>query len=71
MASRYATGCREQAIDDGIAYITEDRKLNGFFETMVVDDNVYIGKLVAAARLALLSVGSEMQAARRPMDQAR
>src|ERR1700747_25686 len=34
-----------QAIDDGIAYITEDRKLNGFFETMVVDDNVYIGKL--------------------------
>jgi ABC-type sugar transport system ATPase subunit len=35
----------KQAIDDGIAYITEDRKLNGFFETMVVDDNVYIGRL--------------------------
>jgi simple sugar transport system ATP-binding protein len=35
----------KQAIDAGIAYITEDRKLNGFFETMVVDDNVYIGKL--------------------------
>ena len=34
-----------QAINDGIAYITEDRKLNGFFETMVVDDNVYVGKL--------------------------
>ncbi len=34
-----------QAIDDGIAYITEDRKANGFFETMTVDDNVYIGKL--------------------------
>jgi ABC-type sugar transport system ATPase subunit len=34
-----------QAINDGIAYITEDRKANGFFETMVVDDNVYIGKL--------------------------
>jgi ABC-type sugar transport system ATPase subunit len=34
-----------QAIDDGIAYITEDRKLNGFFETMIVDDNVYIGNL--------------------------
>ena len=34
-----------QAIDDGIAYITEDRKANGFFETMIVDDNVYIGKL--------------------------
>ncbi|WP_407165350.1 sugar ABC transporter ATP-binding protein [Bradyrhizobium sp. ORS 111] len=34
-----------QAINDGIAYITEDRKANGFFETMVVDDNVYIGGL--------------------------
>ncbi|HWX57659.1 MAG TPA: sugar ABC transporter ATP-binding protein [Bradyrhizobium sp.] len=34
-----------QAIDDGIAYITEDRKANGFFETMIVDDNVYVGKL--------------------------
>ncbi|MCO5130213.1 MAG: sugar ABC transporter ATP-binding protein [Xanthobacteraceae bacterium] len=35
----------KQAIDDGIAYITEDRKRDGFFETMVVDDNVYIGRL--------------------------
>jgi ABC-type sugar transport system ATPase subunit len=35
----------KQAIDAGIAYITEDRKLNGYFETMVVDDNVYVGKL--------------------------
>ena len=34
-----------QAIDDGIAYITEDRKANGFFETMTADDNLYIGKL--------------------------
>ncbi len=39
----------KQAINDGIAYITEDRKLNGFFETMVVDDNVYIGKLATRA----------------------
>src|SRR3979490_3250495 len=35
----------KQAIDAGIAYITEDRKANGFFETMIVDDNVYIGNL--------------------------
>ena len=35
----------KQAIDDGIAYITEDRKANGFFETMIVDDNIYIGNL--------------------------
>jgi ABC-type sugar transport system ATPase subunit len=35
----------KQAINDGIVYITEDRKLNGYFETMVVDDNVYVGRL--------------------------
>jgi ABC-type sugar transport system ATPase subunit len=35
----------KQAIDDGIVYITEDRKLNGFFETMRIDDNVYLSKL--------------------------
>jgi ABC-type sugar transport system ATPase subunit len=40
---RYRTP--KEAINDGIIYITEDRKLNGFFETMVVDDNIYIGKL--------------------------
>ena len=39
----------KEAINDGITYITEDRKLNGFFETMVVDDNVYIGKLATKA----------------------
>ncbi|MBI5602405.1 MAG: sugar ABC transporter ATP-binding protein [Deltaproteobacteria bacterium] len=32
-----------QAIKEGIVYITEDRKNNGFFETMTVDDNIYIG----------------------------
>ncbi|MEQ8349303.1 MAG: ATP-binding cassette domain-containing protein [Sneathiellaceae bacterium] len=35
----------KQAIDDGIVYITEDRKVNGFFETMTVDDNIYVGRL--------------------------
>jgi len=34
-----------QAIRDGIAYITEDRKLDGFFETMTVDQNIYLGYL--------------------------
>ncbi|MBV9531250.1 MAG: sugar ABC transporter ATP-binding protein [Bradyrhizobium sp.] len=43
-----------QAIDDGIAYITEDRKANGFFETMVVDDNVYIGKLATRIGFSFL-----------------
>jgi ABC-type sugar transport system ATPase subunit len=35
----------KQAINDGICYITEDRKLNGYFETMRIDDNVYVSKL--------------------------
>lgn len=40
---RYRTP--RQAIDDGIVYITEDRKVDGFFETMAIDDNIYIGRL--------------------------
>ena len=34
-----------QAVKDGITYVTEDRKVSGFFETMTVDDNVYTGWL--------------------------
>jgi ABC-type sugar transport system ATPase subunit len=43
-----------QAIDDGITYITEDRKANGFFETMIVDDNVYIGRLATRTGFSFL-----------------
>ncbi len=32
-----------QAVKDGIAYITEDRKIEGFFETMSVAQNIYMG----------------------------
>jgi ABC-type sugar transport system ATPase subunit len=39
----------KQAIDDGIVYITEDRKLNGIFETMGIDDNIYLSKLATNA----------------------
>jgi ABC-type sugar transport system ATPase subunit len=35
----------KQAIDDGIVYLTEDRKANGFFETMTIEDNVFLGRL--------------------------
>ena len=34
-----------QAVRDGIAYITEDRKMEGFFETMSVARNIYMGLL--------------------------
>jgi simple sugar transport system ATP-binding protein len=36
-----------QAIRDGIAYITEDRKVDGFFETMTVDQNIFLGYLAS------------------------
>jgi ABC-type sugar transport system ATPase subunit len=34
-----------QAVRDGIAYITEDRKVEGFFETMSIAQNIYMGLL--------------------------
>jgi ABC-type sugar transport system ATPase subunit len=34
-----------QAVRDGVAYITEDRKVDGFFETMTADQNIYLGYL--------------------------
>jgi simple sugar transport system ATP-binding protein len=36
-----------QAVRDGITYVTEDRKVAGFFETMTTDDNIYIGWLAS------------------------
>ncbi|MBL8584557.1 MAG: sugar ABC transporter ATP-binding protein [Rhizobiaceae bacterium] len=43
-----------QAIADGIVYITEDRKLNGFFETMRIDENIYTAKLATPEGSAVL-----------------
>ncbi len=34
-----------QSVRDGIAYITEDRKVEGFFETMSIKSNLFIGLL--------------------------
>jgi simple sugar transport system ATP-binding protein len=38
------------AVRRGIAYITEDRKVEGFFETMVINQNVYMGFLARFIR---------------------
>ncbi|HWA46157.1 MAG TPA: sugar ABC transporter ATP-binding protein [Hypericibacter adhaerens] len=43
-----------QAVRDGIVYITEDRKLDGFFETMTADDNIYLGYLASPKGRRLL-----------------
>jgi simple sugar transport system ATP-binding protein len=32
-------------VRDGIAYVTEDRKAEGFFETMSIERNIYLGLL--------------------------
>lgn len=36
-----------QAVRDGIVYVTEDRRLEGFFETMSIEDNLYTGWLAS------------------------
>ncbi len=61
---RYRTP--KQGVDDGIVYLTEDRKLNGYFETMTVDDNIYTGRLATKAgwRLLLSRAAREQLAAR-------
>ena len=33
------------AMNDGIVYVTEDRKLDGFFETMSIRENIWMGDL--------------------------
>jgi len=33
------------AVRDGIIYVTEDRKIEGFFETMSIAQNIYIGAI--------------------------
>jgi ABC-type sugar transport system ATPase subunit len=42
-AVRYRTPRR--AVRDGIVYVTEDRKLEGFFETMTISQNIHIGSI--------------------------
>jgi simple sugar transport system ATP-binding protein len=51
---RYRTP--RQAVGDGVAYVTEDRKAEGFFETMSVAENIYIGRISSASHEELRSV---------------
>lgn len=48
-----------QAIDAGIAYVTEDRKVDGFFETMTIARNIYVGLLAKLRSKRLLFRRSE------------
>lgn len=49
------------AVKDGIAYITEDRKVEGFFETMSIARNVYLGLLAKFPRGRFLLSRREAQ----------
>ncbi|MFA7437268.1 sugar ABC transporter ATP-binding protein [Castellaniella sp.] len=51
----------KQAIRDGIVYVTEDRKIEGFFETMSIAENLYVGQM-AAHRAAQRVNMAQMQA---------
>jgi ABC-type sugar transport system ATPase subunit len=50
------------AVRDGIVYVTEDRKIEGFFETMTIAGNIQLGKL--ATGVNPLSVVLKSQARR-------
>ncbi|HLG85997.1 MAG TPA: sugar ABC transporter ATP-binding protein [Alphaproteobacteria bacterium] len=51
------------AMRDGIVYVTEDRKLEGFFETMSIARNVYMGLLAKLGRRRpLISAREEAEA---------
>lgn len=44
-----------QAVADGIAYVSEDRKLDGFFDTLSIAENIGLGWLAKFGRRTLLA----------------
>ncbi len=49
------------AIRDGIAYVTEDRKVEGFFETMSIARNIYVGLLAKLGRRRPFALAREAE----------
>jgi len=50
-----------EAVRDGIVYVTEDRKLEGFFETMSIAENFYSGLLAAGLEKSAIINFAEMR----------
>jgi simple sugar transport system ATP-binding protein len=50
-----------EAVRDRIVYVTEDRKAEGFFETMSIAENFYSGLLAAGLEKSLIISLSEMR----------
>lgn len=49
------------AVRDGIVYVTEDRKLDGFFETKSISENIYLGQLASNGHKSMTVSRSEMK----------
>jgi simple sugar transport system ATP-binding protein len=47
------------AVQDGIVYITEDRKLEGFFETMTISENIHASLLASGQKSSSIVRKSE------------
>jgi simple sugar transport system ATP-binding protein len=47
------------AVGDGVVYVTEDRKRDGFFETMSVAENIYIGQISSFQSRGIVASMSE------------
>ncbi|WP_048862531.1 sugar ABC transporter ATP-binding protein, partial [Acidisphaera rubrifaciens] len=51
-------------VRDGVVYVTEDRKLEGFFETMSIAENIYMGLMASKLhRASVVSLAAMRQAA--------
>jgi simple sugar transport system ATP-binding protein len=50
------------AVADGIVYVTEDRKGDGFFETMGIAENIYIGQIASRQSRGIVANMSETRA---------
>jgi simple sugar transport system ATP-binding protein len=48
-------GSPAQAVANGVAYVSEDRKLDGFFETLGVSENIGLGWLAKFGRRRLIA----------------
>jgi simple sugar transport system ATP-binding protein len=54
-------GAPAQAVAHGVAYVSEDRKLDGFFETLGVSENIGLGWLAKFGRGRLLAPVRKMR----------
>ncbi|MDP2119030.1 MAG: sugar ABC transporter ATP-binding protein [Hoeflea sp.] len=58
------------AVRDGIIYVTEDRKLEGFFETMSIAENIHLGALAGGQTRSWTVSIREMKAIARHWSEA-